>query len=85
MTWYPANRDGLDDPYLEEFAITGWLPDGFDAETACRELASSPTYRLFQGEDGVGSGGLWAAVHLAIHAYLPPGSGRVSGVALGPA
>jgi hypothetical protein len=65
-TWYPVNRDGPDDPYLEEFVVTGSLPDTFDSDIARRELASSPVYRVFRDEEGVG-----ATVYLVIHARLP--------------
>ena len=47
----------------------GWLPAGFEEETA--GLASSPTYRIFQSDDPSGPGTIFAAVHLAIHARHP--------------
>ena len=64
--FYPVNRDGPADPYLEEFVVTGSLPSTFDADVALRQLAPSPVYRIVPDEEKVG-----AIVYLTIHARLP--------------
>jgi len=69
MTWYPVNRGGPKEPYIEEFMVMGRVADTFTREAARRELAWSPTYRL--GGEGMGSGFPLVGVHLVTHARLP--------------
>jgi hypothetical protein len=70
-TWYPINRDGPDDPYLDEFTITGWLPAGFDPEAARRVLTPFPPYDIHPNVDPAGPSDQFAIVYLATHARLP--------------
>ncbi len=68
--WYPVNRAGSKDPYLEEFTVIGWLPDEFDPEAAQHILAPSPTYRVIPSPPPAPTRHA-AAVQMAIHARLP--------------
>jgi hypothetical protein len=73
-TWYPVNRAGPSDPYVEEFSIAGYLLDEFDAEAAGRVLSPSPPYHIYQHEEPSESGlrtVAVVAVYVTIQVRLP--------------